>query len=127
VFGEDGEDVRREGDGALAGLRLWVLVVGDLALQQLRAAAADTDCSGGEVDVLSVKADDLASAEAGPCGDEDGRRYRGVMASTRTAIWAGVAFGRSLARSAPAPGMVQGLRRMAPSRTAAFMTERKKR
>jgi hypothetical protein len=72
VLGEDREDVRREGDGPLAGLRLRVLVVGDLAFQQLGAAATDADRASGQVDVFAVQADDFASAEAAPRGDEDG-------------------------------------------------------
>jgi hypothetical protein len=104
VLGEYREDVGRESDAAFAGFRLGVLVVGDLALQQLGAAAAYADCARSEVDVLTVKSDDFAAAEAAPCREEDGSALpRSDGVDQGDDLRPGVAVGRSLAWSAPAP------------------------
>jgi len=72
VLSEERQDVRRNADGAAARVGLGVCIECLGCLKQLDAVSADGDGAHLQVHVLGQEAEDLATAQAAPCGEKDG-------------------------------------------------------
>jgi hypothetical protein len=106
VLGQDRHDMRRDDHSPPTRIGLRLGIEGSaVVLQQLDTIPANCHRPGHQVNISRAQAQHLTAAQATPGGQQHAARYRGVIDSSKATTSAGVAIGRSLARSEPAPGI----------------------